>query len=158
LTKRYVSWLNDAEVVRFSEQRHRRHSLDSCRDYWRSFEGTPNLFWAVLAREPQFGHIGNLSVYVDPPNLVADVTILIGEKKVWNRGFGSEAWAAVCDYLLGEGGMRKVTAGTLAENTGMIGVMRRTGMVDDGRRIRQCLLDGCEVDVVHYALFRDDAG
>ena len=25
LTERYVSWLNDPEVVRFSDQRHRQH-------------------------------------------------------------------------------------------------------------------------------------
>ncbi len=154
LSERYVGWLNDAEVVRYSEQRHRRHSPESCRAYWRSFEDTPNLFWAIVARDPGLGHIGNLSVYVDEPNLVADVTILIGEKRAWNRGLGSEAWSAVCDYLLAAGGMRKVSAGTLAENAGMLGIMRRAGMVEDGRRIRHYLLEDREVDVVHLALFR----
>jgi RimJ/RimL family protein N-acetyltransferase len=38
----------------------------------------------------------------------------------------------------------------------MIAVMKRAGMVDDGRRIRQCVFEGEEVDIVHMALFQED--
>jgi ribosomal-protein-alanine N-acetyltransferase len=155
LTQRYVSWLNDPEVVRYSEQRYRIHTLESCRAYWQSFEGTPNYFWAIVARDPELGHIGNMNAYVDTTHWVADVGILIGEKKAWGHHYGSEVWRAVCDYLLHQAGMRKVTAGTLAVNTAMLGVMWRTGMVEDGRRVRQCLFEGSEVDVVYAALFRE---
>lgn len=61
LTERYVGWLNDPDVVRFSEQRHRRHTLASCEAYWRSFEGTPNHFWAIVADDASLGHIGNIN-------------------------------------------------------------------------------------------------
>jgi RimJ/RimL family protein N-acetyltransferase len=56
---------------------------------------------------------------------------------------------------LDEAGIRKVTAGTLAVNTAMLGVMRRAGMVEDGRRRHHCLFEGRAVDVVYAALFRD---
>ena len=155
LTPRYVAWLNDPEVVRYSEQRHRTHTLASCREYWQAFHGTPHYFWAIEAPDTVPGHIGNLNAYIDPVHAVADLGILLGERQVWGRGYGAEAWTAVCDYLLREAGLRKVTAGTLAVNTAMLGIMRRAGMVEDGRRRRQYLLDGCAVDVVHAALFRD---
>ena len=116
LTDRYVGWLNDPEVVRFSEQRHRTHTLQSCRDYLASFAGTPHYFWAVVACDVALGHIGNVNAYVDPTNRVADVGILIGERRVWGAGYGSEAWQAVCGFLLDELELRKVTAGTLATN------------------------------------------
>ncbi|MGB8951795.1 MAG: GNAT family N-acetyltransferase [Candidatus Aminicenantales bacterium] len=156
LTQRYVSWLNDPEVVRYSEQRHRVHTLDSCREYMRSFADTPNYFWALIARDAELGHIGNINAYVDVLNNVADVGILIGEKRAWKRGYGLEAWTAVCDYLLGVADLRKVTAGTLAVNTGMLQIMRRAGMIEDGRRICHCLYEGHEVDVIHMAFFRND--
>jgi ribosomal-protein-alanine N-acetyltransferase len=155
LTPRYVSWLNDPEVVRYSNQRYRTHTLQSCREYWESFEGTPNYFWAVVARDVQLGHIGNMTAYVNTIHSVADVGILIGEQAVWGRGYGSEAWIAVCDYLLHGLGIRKVTAGTLSIHTAMLAVMRRTGMVEDGRHTRQCLFEGREVDMVHAAFFRE---
>jgi ribosomal-protein-alanine N-acetyltransferase len=156
LTARYVGWLNDPDVARFSEQRHSLHTLESCRHYWRSFEGTPHYFWAIVAQDSALGHIGNINAYVDALNQVADVGILIGERSAWGNGYGSEAWQAVCNYLLGEGGMRKVTAGTLAVNIGMRKVMERTRMVPDGCRARQCLFEGREVDVVYMARFREE--
>lgn len=156
LTERYVSWLNDREVVRYSEQRYVRHTLDSCAAYLRSFQGTPHYLWAIEAHTPPLGHIGNLNAYVDERNRTADLGILIGDKGAWRQGFGREAWRAACSFLLRSARVRKVTAGTLATNAGMLAIMRATGMVEDGRRVRQMLVDGAEVDVIHAALFKED--
>lgn len=155
LTPRYVGWLNDPEVVRYSEQRHRTHTLESCKAYWQSFVGTPHYFWAIVARDHQLGHIGNMNAYLDTVNSVADIGILIGERDVWGCGYGLEAWSAVCNFLLEKIGIRKVTAGTLTVNTAMVRIMQRAGMVEDGRRIRQCIFEGKEVDIIHTALFSD---
>ncbi|HEX2188394.1 MAG TPA: GNAT family protein [Longimicrobiaceae bacterium] len=156
LTGRYVGWLNDPVVVRYSDQRFRAHTLESCRAYMESFAGTPHHFWAIMARDPALGHIGNLNAYVSTLHRVADVGIVVGERQAWGKGYGSEAWIAVCDYLLRPGGMRKVTAGTLEVNRPMLAIMERAGMVPDGRQVRQNLFEGREVDVVRAALFADD--
>ena len=156
LTARYVGWLNDPEVVRFSEQRHLKHTLESCHAYWQSFSESPNYFWAVEEVEGTLGHIGNMNAYVNQKNSVADVGILIGEKKAWNKGYGLEAFSAVCRFLLQELGLRKVTAGTMALNLPMLRIMERRGMKEDGRRKRHYLFNGKEVDVIHMALFKDE--
>jgi RimJ/RimL family protein N-acetyltransferase len=156
LTERYVSWLNDPETVRFSRQRSRRHDTTSCRAYIQSFDGTPNYAAAIVARDPAIGHIGNINAYVDEGNGTADVGILIGERAVWGKGYGVEAWIAFCRFLLHGRKLRKVTAGTMALNEAMLGVMRRSGMRDDGRRVRQMLHEGREVDVVYAAFFPED--
>lgn len=153
LTPVYVSWLNDPEVVRYSEQRHRKHTLESCREYWQSFADSPSFFWAITAIDPMIGHIGNITAYVDTMNMVADVGIMIGDRKVWGKSYGLETWLAVCGYLLNECGIRKVTAGTLAANKGMLRIMERSGMVADGRRTRHAIVEGVEVDIVHSAFF-----
>lgn len=121
-----------------------------------SFIGTPNSFWALVVRHPTMDHIGNMTVYIDEPNSVPDVGILIGERVVWGKGYGPEAWKAVCDYLFRVVGIRKVTAGTLAVNSAMLGVMRSTGMFLEARRVRQCLFEGREVDMVYAAFFREN--
>lgn len=156
LTLRYVAWLNDPLVVQYSEQRHSKHTIESCRQYMESFEGTPHFFWAILLKGPQGEHIGNINAYVDRPNSVADVGILIGEKSRWGRGYGLESWMGVCDYLLRVRGIRKVTAGTIAANEAMRAIMRKAGMVDDGARARQYLWGHQEVDAVYAALFREE--
>lgn len=156
LSERYVGWLNDPEVVRFSRQRNRTHTLASCRDYLKTFDGTPNHFWAIVSRDPGQGHIGNINAYVDTTHQVADLGILIGERSAWGRGYGTEAWIAVCDYLFRSTRIRKITAGALTVNSAMAALARKAGMIEDGRRIRQYLFEGAETDVVHWALFRKD--
>lgn len=156
LTQRYVSWLNDPEVVRFSQQRWIEHRLDSCREYMNSFEGTPNYFWAVVSHAAEDGHIGTMTSYIDLQNGIADIGILIGEKRLWGKGYGLEAFLAAAGFLFRDGGIRKVTAGTVAANKGMLKIMERAEMKQDGRRFRQVLCEGREEDLVFGAFFRKD--
>lgn len=155
LTERYVQWLNDPEVVRYSDQRFRSHSIESCREYWKSFQGSDNYFWALVANDSSIGHFGNMNAYVDTRHSVVDVGILLGERSLWGKGYGSEAWIGVLGYLLRDKGFRKVTAGTLSVNHGMLKIMERSGMVSDGVRQRQYVFEGTPVDMVHAAAFRD---
>lgn len=156
VSERYIGWLNSPEIVRYSEQRFQRHTLESCRDYALSFRDTPHYFWAILARDETIGHIGNLNAYIEEHHRVADVGILLGERSAWGRGYATEAWLAACDFLLRELGLRKVTAGTLSVNAPMLRLMERAGMLPDGARVRQAVWEGREVDVVQAALFRAD--
>ncbi len=151
LTQDYVGWLNDPEVVRYSEQRFKAHTIESCREYMCSFEGTPNYFWAVVERQQGLGHIGNMNAYLNETRTVADVGILIGEKKAWRQGYGLEAWDGVCRWLFASG-VRKITAGALSENAGMVDLMRRAGMVDETPM--QSPPGGRSSGIVRMALYR----
>ena len=153
ITSRYVSWLNDPDVVRYSEQRHRTHTEESCHLFLKTFKKSPNFFSAVLAKDTAVGHVGNITVTVDPANSVADMAILIGEKPAWGKGYGSEAWSEVMRELFEGCGIRKVTAGTMSENEGMLAIMRKTGMVEDGQRHRHFIYDGREINLVHAAAY-----
>jgi len=155
LTARYVAWLNDPATVRYSEQRHRHHTLETCRAYAASFEHGASYFWAIVARDPALGHIGNITATVDAANRVADLAIMVGEARARGQGYGLEAWMRACEFLLSEAGLRKVTAGTMATNLAMLKVMERSGMIEEGRRKAQFLFEGRPVDLVMAALFRD---
>lgn len=156
LTSRYVSWLNDKEVMKYSEQRHRAHTIESCREYYQSFKDTPNILWAISIKDGGVGHIGNATAYIDIKHSIADIGILIGERQMWGQGFGYEAWMGICDYLFRVQEMRKVTTGAISTNSRMLVIMRKAGMKDDGMRVRQYLWQSQEVDVCHFALFRTD--
>jgi len=155
LAERYVNWLNDRELMRYSEQRHKKHTIATCRAYWHSFNGTPHFFWAIEEQQQGLGHIGNINAYVDERNQLADIGIVVGEQKARGQGYAFEAWRAVCEYLFSTVGTRKITAGTMANNTAMLKLMQRAGMVEDGVRRRHYLSDGIEVDIVHRALFKE---
>ncbi len=155
LAERYVDWLADPDVVRWSEQRHRNHTLASCREYMDSFRGTPHIFAALVAKDPALGHVGNMNVYFDERHQTADIGILLGERTIWGRGYGTEAWRGMMRWVFRNRPVRKITGGCIADNRSMVGIMRSCGMVDDGCRTRQYLYEGREVDLVYAAAFRD---
>lgn len=149
LSARYVAWMNDPIATRYSENRHRAHDLDSCREFWRRLAAEGH-FWAVeLGSAGGANHVGNVAAYCDRPNRCADLTILLGEASARGKGVGKAAWSLALDWLLSpDGGMRLVTAGTMAANAGMIGAMRASGMHEYGRVPGRFLLDGTPVDLV----------
>lgn len=158
ITSRYVSWLNDPEIVRFSELRHAAHTLDECRQYFQGVREQGHPFWAIEAFDttrPGIAseHIGNIVAYVDHANRTANLTILIGEKHVWGQGHGLAAWRAALDWLLGPGQLRKVSAGTMGSNKAMQALMEKSGMTIEARLAGQMLLDGEPEDIVMAAKF-----
>ena len=94
LIGRYVSWLNDPQTVRYSEQRHRRHTRATCESYWNAMGARGDWFLAIVRRAGEPRHIGSLSVAFDLPNGTADMAILIGAADARGEGLGLEAWTA----------------------------------------------------------------
>ncbi len=147
----YVGWLNDPEVVRFSNQRFRSHDLDSCRAYLASFAGSANLFLSVKTLSGRA--IGTITAYRAVPHQTVDVGIMIGDRACWGGGYGQDAWNTVLAWLLGQPEIRKATAGTLACNRGMVRLMERSGMMLEGTRRAQEIVDGAPHDVVLFGKF-----
>lgn len=167
ITDAYIGWLNDPEVVRYSNQRFVRHTRESCERYFAGFAGSANLFASLRVAQPgvaaEGGHgdqaeqieqaVGTLTAYRSLPHGTADVGILLGERAAWGQGIGLEAWQLLTDWLLTTPGLRKVTAGTLACNRSMLAVAERSGMRREGVRRAQELIDGVPTDIVHFARF-----
>ena len=151
LSDAYIGWLNDPEVTRFSNQRFRQHSRESCGAYLASFEGTPNDFLSVKTNDGKA--IGTMTIYRSVAHGTADVGIMIGDRNYWKGGYGQDAWNTLLDWLLSQGGVRKVTAGTLSCNRGMVRLMERSGMVLEGTRRAQEIVDGEPHDILLYAKF-----
>lgn len=153
ITPEYVSWLNDKQTMRHSEQRHTTHTIESCRDYFQSMQNDCHWFLAISIKQPKLRHIGNISVAFDIENQTADMSIIIGDKSALKNGYGLEAWSGVLEHLLTLKSVRKVTAGTMAVNKAMIGVALRSGMTQESVSCDQFLLDGSPVDLFRFARF-----
>ena len=155
LTEEYISWLNDGELMKYSEQRQYKHTFKSCKEYYLSFQDSENLFFAILQKESE-NHIGSINVYIDKYNLLADIGVLIGDKSASGCGYGTEAWTGMMGYLFQQKNVRKITAGTMEHNRAMIKVFEKCKMKYEARRVRHYLSEGKEVDMVYYAAFRNE--
>ena len=152
ITPAYLGWLHDAEVLRYSNQRFVEHSADSCRRYVDSFRGTANVLLSARLRDSDQA-IGTLTAYRAPQHGTADIGILMGERSVWGRGFGVEAFGLLGNWLLAQPGLRKITAGTLACNEAMVRVALRNGMHQEAVRRAQEVVAGQPVDMLYFARF-----
>ena len=152
ITPEYVGWLNDPNVVRYSNQRFQRHDAATCQAYLRSFTGTPNLFLAIR-RDGTL--VGTMTAYLSMQHGTADMGILVGNPGTWGNGVGSDAWKTLLEHLLARGDIRKVSGGALRCNKAMVRIMQNSGMVPDGVRVAQELVDGQPQDMLHFARFRE---
>jgi RimJ/RimL family protein N-acetyltransferase len=92
-------------------------------------------------------------MYINVQHLTADIGILIGVSSSWGNGFGREAFGLAINFLLSTVKLRKVTAGTLAVNEGMIKVLKHCEMNLEATRKDQELLDGKPVDILYFSKF-----
>lgn len=152
--QRHVDWLRDPAVVKFSEARHITHTLATCLRYIQRVERTGHI-WAIYEAETD-QHIGNLTAIIDRPNNVADVGILIGVSECWRRGYGTEAWKEVSSWLLDKegGNLRKLEAGCMKTNEGMIKVLRNAGFGFEAERPAHFLMGSSPVAAVYYSRYQ----
>ncbi len=156
ITEQHVLWLNDPEVVRYSNQRFVRHTRIGCLQYLAGFEGSPNLYASIRLPDPDGtgeSRIGTITGYRNPYHGTADMGILMGDRAVWGQGLGRDAFCTLADWLALQPGMRKITCGTLASNLAMLQVAHAAGFVREAVRTAQELVDGQATDLVLFARF-----
>jgi RimJ/RimL family protein N-acetyltransferase len=152
ISDEYVSWLNDPNVVKYSNQRFFRHTRETCKRYLDGFEGTSNLF-IKIQRKIDGLSVGTMTAYVSTHHQTVNVGILVGPQSLWGLGIGQEAWSLLVEWLLHQETVRKVTAGTMRCNTAMIRLMEKSGMTLEAVRPDQELLEGIPQDLVYYGKF-----
>lgn len=147
-------WLNNPEIVRYSEQRHKKHTPQTQTDHWLSPATIePNMVYSIYLQENE-GLIGSISAQVDPHNNVANVGILIGDKSQWGKGYGYEAWECFCNYLFYEKKIRKIEAGCMETNFPMKRICQKFMMFYEGARRGHFLLDGITTGLEMYGKLR----
>ena len=153
ITDNYINWLNDPDVVKFSNQRFIKHEYLSCKKYLDSFNNSENLFITIKLKDSN-KMIGTMTAYFSHHQTV-DVGIMIGEKSKWGKGFGRDAWKTLLEWLKEDNNIRKITAGTLAINFGMIKLLKDSGMLLEAVKKDQEIVDHKTVDVCYFYKFNN---
>lgn len=151
ITQKYIDWLNDRELMRFSRQRFIDHNHQSCLDFANSFINTSNFFWAIVVNNKSLDHIGNITAIVDEANAVANLSIMIGDKNFSGKGLGFNAWSLALNFLLHTKNFHKVTAGTMEINLAMIKIMKKSNMLQEDRLHKYFQFEGTEVDCLIFS-------
>jgi [ribosomal protein S5]-alanine N-acetyltransferase len=156
-TSTYVAWLNDPEVSRFLETRHTPQTIDSVRNFVAAINGRANEHLFGIFLKDSDRHIGNIKVGpIGTYHPLADVSLLIGVRDCWGKGYASEAIAAISRYALKNLGVRKLSASMYEPNQGSCRAFLKAGYQREGLRRAHYLLDGKPCDVIELGLADGD--
>lgn len=149
VSDRHIAWLNDKDVVKYSEQRHREHTIESQHIYLNSLWKNQNAnIWMIALRDGN-KEIGTLTAYFDYHNRVVDMGILLGDKNEWQKGYGLEAWSTIMNTCIVTGA-RKIECGCMKSNLSMGALAKKAGMDLECKRPDHFMLDGKPEDLYMY--------
>lgn len=157
VTDQYHRWMNDPEVNRYLETRFSHQSREKIESYVRTMETDPDSVFLAIVLKNKDTHIGNIKI--GPMNWshrFADISLFIGEKGCWGKGYGTEAIDLVVTYAFNALNLHKVTAGFYADNIGSIKAFRKAGFKEEGRRKNHRFCQGRYVDEVLMGYIRPD--
>ena len=146
----YLSWLNNVEHMRFSDQRHTEHTLDTSLKFLNSFKGTENMFLTI--KGVNLKNRGTLTIYYDHFNHQANIGVLIAPKEV-GGGLGTCVMTNLSKLLPNRFRLKKVTSGTCELNTAMQKVLRKAGFNEDYRDRSSFLYEDGYYDKIIFAKY-----
>ena len=155
-SERAFAWINDREVARFLILRYPQ-SLEEEQEWLRA---TPRAgFHGVhLAIETLDGvHIGNIDLRnVQPENRTAELGVMVGDKRYWSRGYGSDAVRTLTRFAFRMMNLQRIHLQTYEYNHRAQSAFKKAGFVEEGRLRRHLFVDGRYWDVIIMGCLRDE--
>jgi len=153
----YPRWFNDAEVCRGNTHHIFPYTAEDARAYiQRANSDHRQLFLAIIRREDDT-HIGNIALdNIDHLNRTAELSIIIGDKSYWGKGYGKEAARLIYDHGFLVLNLNRIAWGTFEDNAGAHKLAEYLGMVEEGRRRQAVYKLGRYVDVIEYGVLRSE--
>lgn len=141
VTDRYTDWMNDYEVVKFTESRFSTHTRTSIEQYVQAVEADANtLAWGIFVGSE---HIGNIKIGpVDWAHAYADIGLIIGLKNQWGHGYGTQSLELVRDWAFDIAHLHKLSAGFCDGNSGSVRAFEKAGFAVEARQYSHYYFEG----------------
>ena len=124
VTSEYLSWLNDYEITKFTEQKNIKHTFNSLEKYvLEKFNSKNNFLFGIFHFNR---HIGNIKLGpIENKDGSAEVSFLIGNKDYWGKGITTKALKRLIDFGIEELGIKKFIAGYYINNEASARVFKK---------------------------------
>ena len=157
----FVRWLNDPEV-RQNLALYLPMSQASEEQWFESMLKSPPAEHVLVieVRQPDgesWQPIGNCSLMdIDWHNRKAEFGIFIGEKSMWNQGYGTETARLILKHGFDTLNLNRISLQVFATNPRAIRAYEKAGFVLEGRLRQAEFIDGQYVDMLLMSVLRSE--
>ncbi|MDA0746027.1 MAG: GNAT family N-acetyltransferase [bacterium] len=153
-TTDYLTWLNDPDVLRFRGPKAFPSSMESLRAYLDSVGSKGDLMLAICLQDTG-RHIGNITLNsILWVHRSAELSMMIGAKDVWGRGYAKESIQAICKHGFDNMGLNRIWAES--PNPAFNAAVKSLGWKLEGTKRKAFLLDGELVNVECSAILKSE--
>ncbi|MBN1327034.1 MAG: GNAT family N-acetyltransferase [Candidatus Cloacimonetes bacterium] len=154
--EQYCEWLNDWEVANSLLIFNQQLSLERERMILQDMiKNQAQIFGIVTQKNDQL--IGNCSIFrINDRNRKAEVGIFIGDKKYWDKGYGSEALSLLLDYGFNVLNLNNIMLEVFSFNKRAIRSYEKTGFKIIGRRREGLIVAGGKYDEIYMDILASE--
>lgn len=154
VTKLYAKWMNDYEVVKYTEQKFKRHTIADIKKFVKQKINSPiNFLYGIFIFDKKKIHIGNLKIGpINKIHQTAEISYFIGEKKYWKIGIGSQAVKKAIEISKKKYKLKKLIAGCYSVNKGSIKVLKKNKFKKEALLKSQIFFENKRIDKIIFGL------
>lgn len=128
ITKKYISWLNNKNLMKYSQHNDVVYNKKKCTEFMKKIKKENNIFFAIFSMDGKKIHIGNIIIYFHRKNNSVGLSIMIGEQKYKKIGLASFIWGLIIKYVFNNYRVRIIISGCLSINKSMIKIFKKNKM------------------------------
>ena len=152
----YVGWLSDPEIAINLLMAQKILTVPAERDVLEGLSRS-NEVLAIIAREDEDTLIGNCGLHkVNHYDRHAECGIFIGDKRYWNRGYGTEALTLLIDFAFSVLNLRNVLLEVFDYNQRAMKCYEKVGFKEIGRRRKARTIGGSTYDVLYMDIIAEE--
>ena len=147
----WTSWFNDPEVTRYSV--HRAATVEEQKKRLAVINQSSGDFQLALVENSSDKLIGTVGLHgINLTHRHGDISIIIGEKSVWGKGYGAEAVGLMVKHAFETLKLHRVTGGMFKDNLASYHLFKKLGFKDEAHLRESVFIDGRFKDVLGLSL------
>jgi len=153
ISTEYLNWMNDPEVLKFTESRGKSYSIEDLKSFVSTMRLSKKDYLFGIYLTDSKKHIGNIKIgNINKEYSFADVGIILGLKEEWGKGYATIAINLVIDYAFNVLKLDKLTAGAYSDNIGSIKALKKVGFRESSRYVYHHVYENSNIDVLKFEI------
>ena len=146
VSEKYVGWLNDYDITKYTEQRFLKHTFETTKKFVREkYKSKNDFLFGIFLNNL---HIGNIKLGpIRWEHKSAEISFFIGDKNFWGTGITPKCILKIIEFA-GDIGLKKICGGFYKPNKSSGNVFKKCGFQIEGEKSKQILFEEKRINFV----------